>query len=89
MEVQQHIMLLVRLTWKVIEKKASAEKALYYYQLAAVGGNVGGRVNLGFMAQKSGDMKRAVKHYMISAGYGEDFSLEKIRELHIQGHATK
>ena len=41
------------------------------------------------MAQKSGDMKRAVKHYMISAGYGEDFSLEKIRELHIQGHSTK
>ena len=32
-------------------EKATTEKVLYYYQLAAVGGNVGGRVNLGFVAQ--------------------------------------
>ena len=71
------------------KEKVSAKKVLYYYQLAVVGENVVGRVHLRFMAQKSGDIKRAVKHCMRSACYGKDFSLEKNRELLIQGHMTK
>ena len=41
------------------------------------------------MAQKSGDTKRSAKHYMVSAGYGEDYSLERTRMLLIQGNITK
>ena len=65
------------------------EKAKYYYELAAMGGNVHARHNLGDLEKRAGNMKRAVKHWMISAGAGFDKSLGDIQQGYLNGHATK
>ena len=65
------------------------KKAKHYWELAAMGGNVDARHKLGFLECNAGNMKKAVMHYMISAGAGYDLSLEVIRELFSDGHATK
>jgi hypothetical protein len=65
------------------------KKAKYYYELAAMGGNVCARHNLGCMEGRAGNMDRAMTHLMIAAGAGCDASLKKIRECFLDGHATK
>jgi TPR repeat protein len=65
------------------------KKAIYYYELAAMGGNAVSRNNLGGVEADAGNMDRAMKHFMISAGAGDDKSLEKIRVCFIRGDATK
>ena len=64
-------------------------KAKYYYELAAVGGSVQARHNLGALEGNEGNAERAVKHWMISAGAGHDNSLAAIRAYFLRGHATK
>jgi len=64
-------------------------KAIYYYELAAMRGDAEARYNLGAMEGNVGNMSRAVKHWMISAGAGCDKSLKQIREGFLYGHATK
>jgi len=44
------------------------KKAYHYYELAAMGGCVAARHNLGSMAKNAGNMNRALKHYMIALG---------------------
>jgi TPR repeat protein len=70
-----------------VEKDAM--KAKHYWELAAMGGDVISRSNLGLLEEYEGNMNRAVKHYMIAAGAGHDGSLEEIRECFMKGHATK
>ena len=65
------------------------KKAIYYYELAAMGGYAKARHNLGVLEWNAGIYHRAVKHYMISAGAGYDNSLTQIREAFLHGHATK
>ena len=43
------------------------KKAMHYYKLAAIEGNVTSRYNLGNYEQRAGNMNRALKHYMIAA----------------------
>ena len=64
-------------------------KATYYYELAAMVGNVDARHNLGIFEKNEGNMERAVKHFMIAAGAGCDDSLKQIRNCFTNGHATK
>ena len=64
-------------------------KAKYYYGLAAMGGSAAARHNLGNWERRAGNFDRAMKHWMISAGAGLDESLEIIRHLFMNGHATK
>ena len=64
-------------------------KAIYYYELAAMGGDVHARNNLGSFEGHAGNMDRAVKHFMIAAGAGFDGSLTNIRRCFMDGHATK
>ena len=66
-----------------------AKKAKYYWELAAMGGDIIARHNLGRLEKLAGNMKRAMKHWMISAGAGDDDSLTAIRECYLGGHATK
>ena len=47
------------------------------------------RGNLGGLEYHAGNMSRAMKHWMISAGAGDDVSLKKIRDCFLEGHATK
>ena len=68
-----------------IDKK----KANHYYELAAMKGCVMARHNLGNNEVRAGNMDRALKHYMISAKSGHSKSLEKIRDLYLNRHATK
>ena len=65
------------------------KKARYYFELAAMGGDVDARQNVGVFEARAGNYDRAVKHWMISAEAGDDDSLEKIRKCFMNGHATK
>ena len=47
------------------------------------------RHNLGNAEGRKGNIDRAVKHHMISAGYGDNDSLEFIKQMFMDGHATK
>ena len=66
-----------------------AKKAQYYFELAAMGGDVQARHNLGVLENNADNMDRAVKHWMISAGAGFDESLTAIRDCFLDGHVTK
>ena len=65
------------------------KKAQHYWELAVIGGDVDARHNLGCIEAHAGNMNRAVKHWMMSAGAGLDHSLKKIREGFLKGYATK
>ena len=65
------------------------KKAKYYNELAAMEGNVKARHNLGYNEANAGNISRAIKHWMISAGAGHDDSLKNIRECFFEGFATK
>ena len=72
-----------------IDKK----KADHYFKLAAVGGDVHARHNLGVYEENAGNTNRALKHYMIAAACGQSIghnnTLVAIQELYTNGHATK
>ena len=65
------------------------KKAKHYWELAAMGGDVEARHILGNIEEEAGNMSRAMKHWMISAGSGRDDSLTAIRKCFLNGHATK
>ncbi|KAL7525090.1 hypothetical protein ACHAXR_000857, partial [Thalassiosira sp. AJA248-18] len=52
------------------------KKAKYHWELGAMGGDVIARHNLGVLEAKAGNVNRAMKHFMISAGFGYDNSLK-------------
>ena len=64
-------------------------KARHYYELAAIGGSVGARHNLGIWEENTGNYDRALKHHMIAIRAGEADSLKEVKELYKKGHATK
>ena len=65
------------------------KKAMYYYELAAMGGDVQARHNVGELEKVAGNTNRAIKHYMIAVGSGHSISLQTIQRLYSNGHATK
>ena len=65
------------------------KKAKHYWELAAMRGNVNARYNLGYMERRAGNMDRAAKHFMIAVRGGESESLELIKQMYSDGHATK
>ena len=65
------------------------KKANHYRKLAAMKGCVISRYDLGVVEENSGKMNRALKHYMIAVGCGDDDSLKEIQTLYTNGHATK
>jgi len=66
-----------------------ANKAKYYWELAAMRGDARARHNLGLSEQIAGNTSRAMKHWMISAAAGWDDSLKEIREGYLKGYVTK
>ena len=68
-----------------IDKK----KGIYYYELAAIGGDTYARHNLGEMEENPDNIERASKHHMIAANDGDNDSLKKIQLFYSNGHATK
>ena len=65
------------------------KKANHYYELAAMGGVVEARYNLGCFEEEAGNTGRALKHWMIAAGAGHNDSLEHIKQMFMNGHAMK
>jgi len=65
------------------------KKATHYFELAAIGGSVHARYNLGCFEGRSGNIDRAIKHFMIAVGSGHSNSLNQIKRLYSIGHATK
>ena len=65
------------------------KKAVHYWELAAMGGQVLARHNLGVFENLAGTMDRALKHFMIAAGSGYYDSLENIKQMFMNGDATK
>ena len=63
--------------------------AKQYYELTAMKGEVNARHNVAVIEENSGNMKRAIKHYMIAVGYGQNKALKNIQILYSQGKATK
>ena len=66
------------------------KKANHYFELAAMGGVVEARYSLGtFEGLRARNMDRALKHFTIAVGTGCTVTLEKIKQLFMNGHATK
>ena len=65
------------------------KKAKYYYELAAMGGHVSARYNLGHLEQDAGNTNRAMKHWMMAAAAGHDDSLKCIQVFFMDGEVTK
>ena len=66
------------------------KKASYYFELAAMGGIVPARYNLGDNEEEAGNMNRALKHYMIAAGAGDSEALRQSqRVIYSNGHARR
>ena len=65
------------------------KKARHYYELAAMGGSVTARYNLGVLEEQKGDMDRALKHWMIAVRSGEMDSMDQIKRFYSNGDVTK
>ena len=65
------------------------KKAEYYYTQAALSGGVNARHNLGNVEGCKGNMDRALKHFMISVEFGHTGSLDTVRQMFMNGNATK
>ena len=65
------------------------KKADHYDELAAMGGHVTARHNLGVFEDHAGNWDRAIKHWLIAAGDGYDDSVKHIQKLFMAGCATK
>ena len=65
------------------------KKANHYWELAAMGGDIVARHNLGVLEGHAGNMSRALKHHMIAAGVGDNDSLKLIKQKFMNGDATK
>ena len=65
------------------------KKAIHYFELGAMGGDATARSNLGYNEHNAGNMEKAIKHYTIAVRSGDADSLERIKELYTDGHASK
>jgi len=65
------------------------KKANHYYELAAMGGDIKARHNLGCSEVEEGNIDRAIKHWMIAVASGEATSLAAMQSLYSDGRATK
>ena len=65
------------------------KKANYYYELAAMGGDVYARHNLGAMEWQAGNHHRALKHLVLAAKAGHKESLDGIKKGYKRGVVTK
>ena len=65
------------------------KKAEHYYEQAAIRGDEMARYNLGNSELRAGNWDRALKHYMIAAGDGDNDSVKNILQLYKLSLATK
>ena len=64
-------------------------KAVRLWEKATVEGCVQARHNLGFLEERAGKYDLAMQHYLIAAKSGSEQSLNKVKDLFMNGLATK
>ena len=64
-------------------------RGIQHWQQAAIKGDALGRHDLGVIELKGGKYELALQHWMISAKMGLEDSLNEIKKLFKEGHATK
>ena len=64
-------------------------KGIHFYGKAAMQGHVESRYQLGWIEGRKGNFDRAVRHFLISAKMGHEDSLEAIKNVFMEGLATK
>ena len=69
--------------------QVNKKKAIHYYELSAMQGDITARHNLGYIEEKAGNMDRALQHYVIGAKSGDTNSLNRIQQMYSNGNATK
>jgi TPR repeat protein len=65
------------------------KKQVYHLEVAAIGGHVKARHNLGCHEANNGRMERAVKHFIIAANMGYDESMKALWKYHAKGFVKK
>ena len=65
------------------------KKAQYYWELAAMNGDVYARHNLGKVEGQAGNYHQALKHFIIAAAAGLEKSLDCVKKGFISGMITK
>ena len=65
------------------------KKAKYYYELAAMNGNVNARYNLARLETQAGNHNRAMKHLIIASNAGDKDSLDAVKAGFMGGYVTK
>ena len=65
------------------------KKAKHYYELAAIGGSIQARNNLGCMEGEAGNEQRALKHLTLAAKAGNKLSLDIVKDGFMGGMITK
>ena len=67
------------------------KKAKHYWELGAMRGNISARYNLGASEEQTGNLDRAIKHYMIAVlgGHAKSLDLDVIKEKYSNGYSTK
>jgi len=70
----------------VVQDKA---KGVRCWESAAMQGHAPSRHCLGIVEIENGKFDRAIRHYLISAKMGQKESLDEIKEMFTEGHATK
>ena len=65
------------------------DKAVNYWEKAAIGGHPIARHNLGCHEEYNGNMERAVKHYIIAAKLGDEDSMKALWPNYKEGYISK
>ena len=65
------------------------KKAIHYWELAAMNGNVNARHNVGVLETQAGNNHRATKHFILTARAGHNNSLGLVKEGFVGGVVTK
>ena len=71
------------------EVEKDTAKAIRYYEVAAMRGHVLARHNLGVFEHRAGNYDLELQHRIIAAKLGAEWSLNRVKDLFMQGLATK
>ena len=69
--------------------ESDEKKAMHFYELAAISGDVNARYNIACTLGQNGDKKQAFKHALISASAGHQSSLDEVKNGYNNGDVTK
>ena len=75
--------------WQGEGVEKNEEKAVYHFEIAAIGGHPGARHILAQIEGRNGNIERSVKHFIIGANLGCVFAMKKLWKHYSDGNITK